>query len=157
MIARTQICQNSPVARTSRTNTDNPAGCMEEDPGGRVRKGENRLIEGLSRGTRRDADVLYNPQRFRVGNGVGCDSITEVGDWATVSRTGYSREIRDIYIRRRRTHASSRDPRWPRSDRAVGICAPSLRIPRHLSPFACTRCKPHGQLPAGSEVRPAYE
>ena len=29
-ITRTQICQNSPVVRTSRTNTDSPAGCIIE-------------------------------------------------------------------------------------------------------------------------------
>lgn len=30
IIMRTQICQNSPVARTSLTNTDSPAGCIIE-------------------------------------------------------------------------------------------------------------------------------
>ena len=41
-IMRTQICQNSPVVRTSWTKTDNPAGYIVEGrgEGGRVQKGE---------------------------------------------------------------------------------------------------------------------
>ena len=34
-ITRTQICQNRPLVRTSRTNTNSPAGCIIE--GGRGR------------------------------------------------------------------------------------------------------------------------
>jgi len=41
-ITRTQICQNSPVVRTSWTKTDNPAGCIIEGrgEGDGVQKGE---------------------------------------------------------------------------------------------------------------------
>ena len=42
-ITRTQICQNSPGVRTSRTNTDSPTGCIiggGEREGDRVQQGE---------------------------------------------------------------------------------------------------------------------
>ena len=41
-------------------------------------KGESRLFEGLSRGTRLHAGVLYNSQRFRVGNVTGHAFVTQV-------------------------------------------------------------------------------
>ena len=53
---RTQICQNNPAVRTSRTNTESPAGCMDREReknrkrGGDSSKGENSLIEGVARG-----------------------------------------------------------------------------------------------------------
>ena len=46
--------------------------------------------------------VLYNPQRFRVGNGIKHESIAGVGGRVTVRGAGCSRKTREIYICRRR-------------------------------------------------------